>query len=67
MESLVEIDSKGRKKVLNVCMELCVIEKGMCLIGGKWMGFIIYYLKDGFVCFNDLMCMLGGVSKKMID
>lgn len=67
LESSVETDSKGRKKVLNACMEPCAIEKGMRLIGGKWTGSIIYHLKDGPVRFNDLTRMLGGASKKMID
>lgn len=67
MESEVKTDSKGRKKVLNACMEPCAIEKGMRLIGGKWTGSIIYHLKDQPVRFNDLTRMLGGASKKMID
>ncbi|MBP0049866.1 helix-turn-helix transcriptional regulator [Marinobacterium sp. AK62] len=67
MESTVETDSYGRKKVVNPCMEPCAIEKGMRLIGGKWTGSIIYHLKDGPVRFNDLNRMLGGASKKMID
>nr|WP_305121446.1 helix-turn-helix domain-containing protein [Microbulbifer elongatus] len=48
-------------------MEPCAIEKGMRLIGGKWTGSIIYHLKDEPVRFNDLVRMLGGASKKMID
>ena len=28
MESSIETDSKGRKKVLNACLEPCAIEKG---------------------------------------
>lgn len=67
MKSEVKTDSKGRKKVLNVCTEPCAIEKGMRLIGGKWTGSIIYHLKDEPVRFNDLCRMLGGASKKMID
>lgn len=67
MESEIKIDVKGRKIVLNICIEFCVIECGMCLIGGKWMGFIIYYFKDEFVRFNDLCRMFGGVSWKMVD
>ncbi len=67
MESYVETDSYGRKKVFNQCTEPCSIEKGMRLIGGKWTGSIIYHLKDGPVRFNDLTRMLGGASKKMID
>ncbi|WP_105190775.1 winged helix-turn-helix transcriptional regulator [Pseudoalteromonas sp. T1lg48] len=67
MESVVKTDSKGRKKVLNACMEPCSIEKGMRLIGGKWTGSIIYHLKDEPVRFNDLTRMLGGASKKIID
>ncbi|REL30114.1 winged helix-turn-helix transcriptional regulator [Thalassotalea euphylliae] len=67
MKSVVETDSKGRKKVLNACLEPCAIEKGMRLIGGKWTGSIIYHLKDEPVRFNDLTRLLGGASKKMID
>ncbi len=67
MESEVIVDPKGRKSVLNVCIEPCAIEKGMRLIGGKWKGSIVYHLKDGPVRFNDLSRMLGGASKKMID
>ena len=67
MESFIETDSYGRKKVYNQCTEPCAIEKGMRLIGGKWTGSIIYHLKDGPVRFNDLGRMLGGASKKMID
>ncbi len=66
-KSFVETDAYGRKKVINVCLEPCSIEKGMRLIGGKWTGSIIYHLKDGPVRFNDLARMLGGASKKMID
>ncbi|PHS45545.1 MAG: transcriptional regulator [Marinobacter sp.] len=67
MESRVETDDYGRKKVFNACMEPCAIERGMRIIGGKWTGSIIYHLKDGPVRFNDLARMLGGASKKMID
>jgi len=67
MESSIETDSKGRKKVLNACTEPCSIEKGMRLIGGKWKGSIIYHLKDEPVRFNDLSRMLGGATKKMVD
>ncbi|MCQ3829847.1 helix-turn-helix transcriptional regulator [Microbulbifer elongatus] len=67
MESRIETDSRGRKHSVAPCMEPCAIEKGMRLIGGKWTGSIIYHLKDEPVRFNDLVRMLGGASKKMID
>jgi len=67
VESSIETDGKGRKKVYNACMEPCAIEKGMRLIGGKWKGSIIYHLKDEPVRFNDLTRMLGGATKKMVD
>lgn len=51
---------------MEVCSEFCLIEWGMCILGGKWIGLFLWYLKDGLVCFNDFVCMLGGVSKKMI-
>ena len=67
MKSYVETDSRGRKQVVDACMEPCAIERGMRFIGGKWTASIIYHLKDGPVRFNDLGRMLGGASKKMID
>lgn len=67
MKSSIETDSKGRKKVLNACLEPCSVERGMRLIGGKWKGSIIYHLKDEPVRFNDLSRMLGGATKKMVD
>ena len=67
MKTSIKTDSRGRKKVLNACLEPCAIEKGMRLIGGKWKGSIIYHLKDEPVRFNDLARMLGGASKKMVD
>ncbi|MBE1299892.1 MAG: transcriptional regulator [Alteromonadaceae bacterium] len=67
MKSSIKTDSKGRKKVIDACMEPCAIEKGMRLIGGKWKGSIIYHLKDEPVRFNDLSRMLGGATKKMVD
>ena len=67
MESRITTDSRGRKHSVDPCMEPCAIEKGMRLIGGKWTGSIIYHLKDEPVRFNDLVRMLGGASKKMID
>ncbi|MBQ4810030.1 transcriptional regulator [Pseudoalteromonas luteoviolacea] len=67
MKSSVKIDSKGRKIVVDACNEPCAIEKGMRLIGGKWKGSIIYHLKDEPVRFNDLVRLLGGATKKMVD
>lgn len=67
MGASVETDPRGRKTVVDVCLEPCAIERGMRLIGGKWTGSIIFHLKDGPVRFNDLARMLGGASKKMID
>lgn len=67
MKSAVRTDVRGRKHVIDACTEPCAIEKGMRLIGGKWTASIIYHLKDEPVRFNDLVRMLGGASKKMID
>lgn len=66
MEARVEEDTKGRRHVHDACVEPCAIEKGMRIIGGKWTGSILWYLKDGPVRFNDLARMVGGASKKMI-
>ena len=67
MKSYVTTDSRGRKSAPDACTEPCSIEKGMRLIGGKWKGSIIYHLKDCPVRFNDLVRMLGGASKRMVD
>ena len=67
MKSYVETDSKGKKRAVNACTEPCAVEKGMRLIGGKWKASIIYHLKDEPIRFNDLVRMLGGASKRMVD
>lgn len=67
MKAKVKMDSKGRKTVINSCDEPCAIEKGMRILGPKWKGSIIYHLKDKPVRFNDLVRMLGGASKKIVD
>ncbi|MFC3612739.1 winged helix-turn-helix transcriptional regulator [Lutimaribacter marinistellae] len=66
MRARVEQDAKGRRQVVEACLEPCAIEKGMRIIGGKWTGSILWHLKDGPVRFNDLSRMIGGASKKMI-
>lgn len=66
MRARVEQDDRGRRHVLEACMEPCAIERGMRIIGGKWTGSILWHLKDGPVRFNDLARMVGGASKKMI-
>ncbi len=66
MKAAVTIDAKGRKAVLEPCLEPCPIERGMRMLGGKWKGSILWHLKDGPVRFNDLARQLGGASKKMV-
>lgn len=66
MKAQVNSDARGRRTVVNACMEPCPIERGMRVIGGKWTGSILWHLKDGPVRFNDLARMVGGASKKMI-
>ncbi|MBO9461854.1 helix-turn-helix domain-containing protein [Labrenzia sp. R5_0] len=66
MDAKIEVDAKGRRTARGVCMEPCVIERGMRIIGGKWTGSILWHVKDGPVRFNDLARMIGGASKKMI-
>ncbi len=67
MKSLIKSDTKGRKKVLEPCLEPCPIERGMRLLGAKWKASILWHLKDQPVRFNDLARMIGGASKKMVD
>ena len=62
MKASIAIDDKGRKRVLEPCLEPCPIERGMRLIGGKWKGSILWHLKDGPVRINDLSRQLGGAS-----
>ena len=66
MRAAVELDTRGRKYVLNACAEPCAIERGMRIIGGRWTGSILWHLKDGPIRFNDLARMIAAASKKMI-
>ncbi|MEM8837331.1 MAG: helix-turn-helix domain-containing protein [Pseudomonadota bacterium] len=66
MDARIIEDEKGRKEVMDPCLEPCPIERGMRIIGGKWTGSILWHLKDEPVRFNDLARMIGGASKKMI-
>ena len=67
MKAAITVDSDGRKRVVEPCLEPCPIERGMRLLGGKWKGSILWHLKDGPVRFNDLARQLGGASKKMVN
>ena len=67
MKSRVETNSKGQKNVIDPCLSPCAIERGMRILGGKWKGSILWHLRDDPVRFNDLIRMVGGASKKMID
>lgn len=49
------------------CILPCPIERGMRIIGGKWKGSILWYLKDGPIRFNELTRKLSGASKKMVN
>lgn len=49
------------------CILPCPIERGMRIIGGKWKGSILWYLKDGPIRFNELTRKLRGASKKMVN
>lgn len=67
MQNGHEGQQSRKRNSRETCLEPCAIERGMRVIGGKWTGSIIYHLKDKPVRFNDLVRMLGGASKKMID
>lgn len=67
MKSTVKTNSKGQKIAIEPCLEPCAIERGMRVLGGKWKASILWHLKDEPVRFNDLVRMVGGASKKMID
>ena len=49
------------------CILPCPIERGMRILGGKWKGSILWYLKDGPIRFNELTRKLSGASKKMVN
>ena len=67
LETVVDIDQKGRKTVRDTCLLPCPIERGMRILGGKWKGSILWHLREKPVRFNDLARMLGGASKKMVS
>lgn len=51
----------------DTCLQPCLIERGMRVIGGKWKGSILWHLRDGPVRFNDLTRMLGGATRKIVN
>ena len=59
--------TKAKRTVVETCTEPCPIERGMRIIGGKWKGSILWHLKDGPVRFNDLVRMLGGATRTMVN
>ncbi|MGD8236132.1 MAG: helix-turn-helix domain-containing protein [Chromatiales bacterium] len=67
MQSFITTGKNGKKDIIAPCMEPCAIERGMRVLGGKWKGSILWHLKDEPVRFNDLVRMVGGASKKMVD
>ncbi len=60
-------EKKYQKSTKDYYHELCPIETGMRIIGGKWTGAILWHLKDNPLRFNDLSRALSGVSKKMLS
>jgi DNA-binding HxlR family transcriptional regulator len=44
----------------------CSIEEAMRLLGGRWRGVLIYYLKDGDKRFGDLRRDMAGISQRML-
>lgn len=64
MSSQITTDGNGRKVVSEPCLELCPIERGMRVLGGKWKGSILWHLKDGPVRFNDLARQMGELVKR---
>jgi len=62
-------EDKNQNQVTNfpdLCTLPCPIERGMRILGGKWKGSILWYLKDGPIRFNELARKLRGASKKMV-
>ncbi len=63
-------EDKKRNQSINFadpCILPCPIERGMRILGGKWKGSILWYLKDGPIRFNELTRKLRGASKKMVN
>ena len=67
MRAYIKTDESGKKTTENGCIEPCAIERGMQLIGRKWTGSLIWHLRDGPVRFNDLVRLLEGASRKIVD
>ncbi|WP_018982063.1 winged helix-turn-helix transcriptional regulator [Salinimonas chungwhensis] len=67
MDKNITPEQKKAKSIASVSAEPCSVERGMRIIGGKWTGSVIYYLKDGPVRFNELCRRLSGASRKMVD
>ena len=67
MKNKEDIKQKNRTDFPDPCILPCPIERGMRIIGGKWKGSILWYLKDGPIRFNELTRKLRGASKKMVN
>ncbi|MEO1038543.1 MAG: helix-turn-helix domain-containing protein [Pseudomonadota bacterium] len=67
MEARLHIHDDGRRIVQDACTEPCPIERGMRILGGKWIGSILWHLQDEPVRFNDIARLISGASKKMIS
>ncbi len=67
MKNKIDIQQNEITDFSDPCTLPCPIERGMRIIGGKWKGSILWYLKDGPIRFNELTRKLRGASKKMVN
>ena len=57
----IDMNDKNRR-----CSFCCPVEVALDVLGGKWKGLILYYLKDDAKRFNELKRLIPGITQRML-
>lgn len=68
MSNIVYCDeNKFKNTGEEACFGPCPLERGMRVIGKKWIGSILWHLKDKPLRFNELSRMMPAASRNMLN